>query len=60
MFINNLDPVAVTIFNIDIRWYSLAYIFGLILAIQFGKFLIKKTISLTLIRTYSMNIYLSL
>lgn len=42
MFINNLDPVAVTIFNIDIRWYSLAYIFGLILAIQFGKFLIKK------------------
>ena len=42
MFINNLDPVAVTIFNIDIRWYSLAYIIGLILAIQFGKFLIKK------------------
>ena len=42
MFINNLDPIAITIFNIDIRWYSLAYIFGLILAIQFGKFLIKK------------------
>lgn len=42
MFINNLDPIAITIFNIDIRWYSLAYIIGLILAIQFGKFLIKK------------------
>ena len=42
MFINNLDPVAISLFNIDIRWYSLAYIFGLIFAIQYGKFLIIK------------------
>ena len=42
MFVNNLDPVAISLFNIDIRWYSLAYIFGLIFAIQYGKFLIIK------------------
>ena len=42
MFVNNLDPVAISLFNIDIRWYSLAYIFGLIFAIQYWKFLIIK------------------
>ena len=31
MFINNFDPVAFQIFSFEIRWYSLAYIFGIIL-----------------------------
>ena len=31
MFINNFDPVAIQIFSIEIRWYSLAYIFGILL-----------------------------
>ena len=30
MFINNFDPVAFQIFSIEIRWYSLAYIFGIV------------------------------
>ena len=30
MFINNFDPVAFQVFSIEVRWYSLAYIFGLI------------------------------
>ena len=30
MFINNFDPVAFQVFSVEIRWYSLAYIFGLI------------------------------
>ena len=30
MFINNFDPVAIQIFSIEIRWYSLAYIFGIL------------------------------
>ncbi len=30
MFINNFDPVAIQVFSLEIRWYSLAYIFGLI------------------------------
>jgi phosphatidylglycerol:prolipoprotein diacylglycerol transferase len=29
MFTNNFDPVAFHIFSLDIRWYSLAYIFGI-------------------------------
>ena len=31
MFINNLDPVALEIYSIEIRWYSLAYIFGVLI-----------------------------
>ena len=38
MFINNFDPVAFNILSIEIRWYSLAYILGILL----GWFLSKK------------------
>ena len=30
MFINNFDPVAINFFSLEIRWYSLAYIFGIL------------------------------
>ena len=30
MFINNFDPVAFQFFSLEIRWYSLSYIFGII------------------------------
>jgi|TARA_B100000787_G_scaffold78608_1_gene57888 phosphatidylglycerol:prolipoprotein diacylglycerol transferase len=38
MFINNFDPVAFQIFSLEIRWYSLAYILGIVL----GWFYIKR------------------
>tara|TARA_Y200000002_G_scaffold363086_1_gene350825 strand:+ start:261 stop:1040 length:780 start_codon:yes stop_codon:yes gene_type:complete len=38
MFINNFDPVAIQFFSFEIRWYSLAYIFGIL----FGWILSKK------------------
>ena len=38
MFINNFDPVAIEIFSLDIRWYSMAYIIGILL----GWYLAKK------------------
>ena len=42
MFINNFDPVAFQVFSLEIRWYSLAYIFGLIFGwIYCNKILIK-------------------
>ena len=42
MFINNFDPVAFQVFSIEIRWYSLAYIVGLLLGwIYCNKILIK-------------------
>ena len=31
MFINNIDPVAIQFSSIEIRWYSLAYIVGILL-----------------------------
>ena len=37
MFINNFDPVAIQIFSIEIRWYSLAYIIGILLGWFFSK-----------------------
>ena len=40
MFINNFDPVAFQIFSFEIRWYSLAYIFGII----FGWLYCKKNL----------------
>ena len=42
MFINNFDPVVIQIFSLEIRWYSLAYIFGILFAwVYCKKILIK-------------------
>ena len=42
MFINNFDPVALNFLSLEIRWYSLSYIFGIIFAwIYCKKFLIR-------------------
>jgi phosphatidylglycerol:prolipoprotein diacylglycerol transferase len=30
MFINNFDPIAFSFFSLEIRWYSLAYIMGIV------------------------------
>ena len=38
MFINNFDPVAIQFFSLEIRWYSLAYIIGILI----GWFLSKR------------------
>jgi phosphatidylglycerol:prolipoprotein diacylglycerol transferase len=37
MFINNFDPVAFEIFSLEISWYSLSYIFGLVFGWYFAK-----------------------
>ena len=37
MFINNLDPIAFQILSLEIRWYSLAYIIGIILGWAYCK-----------------------
>ena len=42
MFINNFDPVVINFFSLEVRWYSLSYIFGIVFAwIYCKKFLIK-------------------
>ena len=53
MFTNNFDPVAFELFSLSIRWYSLSYIFGLILGwIYCKKILIKDPIILKLFEDY--------
>ena len=37
MFINNFDPVAFEIFSLEIRWYSLSYIVGLVFGWYYAK-----------------------
>ena len=37
MFINNFDPVAFNILSFEIRWYSLAYIFGILIGWYYCK-----------------------
>ena len=43
MFTNNFDPVAFEFFSISIRWYSLAYIFGIIFGWIYCKKILIKT-----------------
>ena len=44
MFINNFDPVAFQIMSFEIRWYSLAYILGIVIGwILCKKIFIKKS-----------------
>ena len=42
MFINNFDPIAFQILSLEIRWYSLAYIIGIILGWSYCKKIIIK------------------
>ncbi len=42
MLTNNFDPVAFSIFSLNFRWYSLAYIFGIIIGwVLAKKYLVK-------------------
>ncbi len=53
MFIHNLDPVLIDFGFIAIRWYSLAYIFGIILGWWYGKKIIAEKF---LTRDYKFNL----
>ena len=45
MFINNFDPVAIEILSLEIRWYSLSYIIGILIGWYLAKkFFVSKNI----------------
>ena len=41
MYTHNLDPILIDFGFIVIRWYSLAYIFGIVIGWWFGKKIIS-------------------
>ena len=47
MYTHNLDPVLLNIGFLSIRWYSLAYIFGIVFGWIYAKKLIEKIINKT-------------
>ena len=46
MFINNFDPVALEIFSFEIRWYSLAYITGILIGWILAKKIFTKNLEI--------------
>ena len=44
MIIHNFDPILIDFGIIQIRWYSLAYIFGILVGWLYGKSILKKQI----------------
>ena len=50
MYTHNLDPVLLNFGFIEIRWYSLAYIFGILLGWWLGKKIINHIIKLNEIK----------
>ena len=42
MFTHNIDPVLIDLYIFEIRWYSLAYIFGILLGWLYAKNIIKR------------------
>ena len=53
MIVHNFDPVFIDFGIIEIRWYSLAYIFGILFGWWYGKSLIKKQLEKNLINLYT-------
>ena len=61
MFINNFDPVAFQVFSLEIRWYSLSYVVGLIIGwIYCNKFLIKDQAKKNLFDDYNTYIIIGI
>ncbi len=45
MIVHNFDPVLIDFGVIQIRWYSLAYIFGILIGWWYGRIVLKKQVS---------------
>ena len=52
MIVHNLDPVFFDFGIIQIRWYSLAYIFGILIGWLYGKKILEKQVSQNHIKIY--------
>ena len=55
MIVHNFDPVFIDFGIIEIRWYSLAYIFGILVGWLYGKRLLKKQLEKKLSDLYVLK-----
>ena len=55
MMVNNFDPILIDFGIFQIRWYSLAYILGILAGWWYGKILIKKQVDSTNQKIYLKN-----
>ena len=55
MIIHNFDPVLVDFGIIQIRWYSLSYIFGILIGWWYGKIILKRQVSKEDYKIYLSN-----
>ena len=53
MILHNFDPILIDFGLIQIRWYSLAYIFGILIGWWYGKIILVRQVS------KSQSVYLS-
>ena len=42
MIVHNFDPVLIDLGFLQIRWYSLSYIFGILIGWWYGKIILRK------------------
>ena len=52
MFTHNFDPILIDLYIFQVRWYSLAYVFGIL----FGWFYAKRIIRHLKNKNYSTNL----
>ena len=55
MIIHNLDPVLIDFGFMQVRWYSLSYIFGVLGGWWYGKIIINKLLDSEKSKIYSKN-----
>ena len=53
MIVHNLDPILIDLGFLQIRWYSLSYIFGILIGWWYGKIVLKKQLVESIERIYS-------
>ena len=53
MIVHNLDPVLIDLGFLQIRWYSLSYIFGILIGWWYGKIVLKKQLVESIEKIYS-------
>ena len=54
MLVHNLDPVLIDFGIIQVRWYSLAYIFGILLGWWYGRIILRRQVE-----QYNIKVYLT-